>query len=176
MTRQLFLKIDELRHMQKYPDELFYRGNLDLLKKRKVGIVGSRRPNKYAATLTHKISNELSKRDIAIVSGAAIGVDAIAHKACKIENAIAVVANGLDIKYPSINKNLIEDIEKYGLILSAYEDGKTARKYSFVHRNEIVVALSEALIVTHADEKRKKKKKEKKKTNKQNADLDWVCP
>lgn len=153
MTKELYLKINELKQMKIYPENLFFRGDLELLKKRKIGIVGSRRPNKYAAMLTHKISNELAKRDIAIVSGGAMGVDAIAHKACDSKNAIAVVANGLDIKYPSINKNLLCELENNGLIISAYKDGEKARKYTFVHRNEIVVALSEALIVTHADEK-----------------------
>ncbi len=70
------------------------------------------------------------------------------------KNTIAVVANGLDIKYPpSINSKLIESIEKDGLMLSSYEDGFKARNYTFVQRNEIVVSLGEILIVTQADEK-----------------------
>lgn len=153
MTKQFETKIDELKQMKNYPKQLFYKGDINLLKKRKVGIVGSRKPSSYTRLQTHKISSELAKRDIAIVSGAAIGVDAIAHTSCGSKNAIAVVANGLDIKYPAINKSLIESIEKEGLMLSAYEDGKKARNYTFVHRNEIVVALSEILIVTQADEK-----------------------
>ena len=58
---------------------------------------------------------------------------------------------GLDIKYPSINKTLITNIENEGLVISAYKDGEKARKYTFVHRNEIVVALGEVLIVSQAD-------------------------
>lgn len=61
------------------------------------------------------------------------------------------MANGLNIRYPSVNKNLITDIEKNGLILSAYKENEKAKNYTFVLRNEIVVALSEFLIVTEAD-------------------------
>jgi DNA processing protein len=80
-----------------------------------------------------------------------MGVDSIAHQGAKSSNTIAVVANGLDIRYPAVNKNLIADIEKNGLILSAYKEGEKARNYTFVLRNEIVVALGEILIVTQAD-------------------------
>ena len=66
-------------------------------------------------------------------------------------NTIAVVANGLDIKYPSVNKNQIIDIEKNGLMISSFKEGEKARNYTFVLRNEIVVALGEKLIVTEAD-------------------------
>jgi len=153
MVKKIEFHINELDSMKKYPKELFYIGDTKLLQKRRISIVGSRRPNTYAQKMTHLISHGLAKRDIVIVSGAAIGVDSIAHKAAGAENTIAVVANGLDIKYPAINKKLIEDIEKKGLVLSSYKQGQKARNYSFVQRNEIVVALSEALIVTYADEK-----------------------
>lgn len=144
--------IEELENMKKYPNDIFYKGNISLLKKRKISIVGTRKPNSYTKQLTYKISSELSKRDIVIVSGAAIGVDAIAHNATQNFNTIAVMANGLDIRYPAINSKLIQAIEKQGLALSTYKEGLGPRKYTFVHRNEIVVSLGEILIVTQADE------------------------
>jgi DNA processing protein len=137
--------------MKKYPDELYYIGNLELLKKRKISIVGTRRPSSYTKEFTYKLASNLSNADICIISGAAMGVDALAHQGANSNNTIAVVANGLDIRYPSINKNLIIDIEKNGLILSAYKESEKAKNYTFVLRNEIVVALSEFLIVTQAD-------------------------
>jgi DNA processing protein len=97
------------------------------------------------------MTSKLSDANVCIVSGAAMGVDAIAHQGATSNNTIAVVANGLDIRYPSVNKNLIVDIEKNGLILSAYKENEKARNYTFVLRNEIVVALGEILIVTQAD-------------------------
>ncbi len=153
MPNTINFHIKELDSMKNYPKELFYKGNTNLLQNRKVSIVGTRKPSQYTVQLTHKISNELSKRDITIVSGVAMGVDAIAHKAAGSSNTIAVIANGLDIRYPAVNTKLIKEIEEKGLILSAYKEKEKARNYTFVHRNEIVVSLGEVLIVTQADEK-----------------------
>ncbi|QDF30096.1 DNA-processing protein DprA [Halarcobacter anaerophilus] len=153
MSQTATFRIKELNSMKKYPENIFFKGNLELLKKRKIAIVGSRHPNAYAKKITHKIANELAKREIVIVSGAAIGTDSIAHKAATPKNTIAVMANGLDIKYPAINAKLIESIEKEGLTLSSYKDGQKPRNYTFVQRNEIVVSLAQTLIVTYADEK-----------------------
>ena len=80
-----------------------------------------------------------------------MGVYSIAHGGAGLNNTIAVVANGLDIRYPSVNKNQIIEIEKNGLIISSFKEGEKARLYSFVQRNEIVVALGDKLIVTQAD-------------------------
>ena len=151
MISKINFHIDELMSMKKYPDELFFIGNCDLLKKRKVSIIGTRRPNSYSKEFTYKLASKLSNAGICIISGAAMGVDSIAHQGAGTNNTIAVVANGLDIRYPSVNKNLIIDIEKNGLILSAYKEKEKAKNYTFVLRNEIVVALSEFLIVTEAD-------------------------
>lgn len=137
--------------MKKYPSELFYIGNIDLLKKKKISIVGTRKPNQYTKMITFKLAQELAKRDIVVVSGCAMGVDALAHSGAGSLNTIGVVANGLDTRYPSVNTNLIKDIEKNGLMLSQFREGEKAKNYSFVLRNEIVVALSDILIVTQAD-------------------------
>ena len=152
MINKLQIHLNELDSMKNYPKELYYIGELNLLKKRKISIVGTRHPFNYTKELTHKLANLLSSNGFCIVSGAALGVDAIAHNASGFNNTIAVVANGLDIKYPSINKNLISNIEKSGLVISAYKQGEKPRNYTFVLRNEIVVALGEILIVTQADE------------------------
>lgn len=151
MSNLIDFEIDELKHMKKKPNKLFYKGDLELLKKEKISIVGSRRPNSYTKQFTHLLASRLSKLGICIVSGAAMGVDAISHKGAGEDNTIAVVANGLDIRYPKINSNLISNIEEKGLVLSMFEDGYKARVYSFVQRNELVVALGSCLIVTQAD-------------------------
>ncbi|MFY4821475.1 DNA-processing protein DprA [Aliarcobacter butzleri] len=151
MIKTIDFRISELLSMKKYPSEIFYIGNCELLKKRKISIIGTRKPNSYTKEFTHKLASKLSSNNICIVSGAAMGVDSIAHTGAKSNNTIAVVANGLDIRYPSINKNLIIDIENNGLILSTYKEKEIVRKYTFVLRNELVVALGEVLIVTQAD-------------------------
>jgi DNA processing protein len=143
--------ISQLEAMASYPKELFFKGNITLLEKRMISIVGTRKPNQYTKEFTAKLSSILSSAGVVIVSGAAMGVDAIAHSNAKDLNTIAVMANGLDIKYPAVNKSLISNMEENALVLSSYKEGTKATKYSFVHRNEIVVALGEILIVTEAD-------------------------
>ena len=145
--------IQELESMKKYPKELYAIGNKNLLNRPKVSIVGTRRPSNYTKQFTYSIAQALSQRGVAIVSGLAMGVDAIAHHAGKPENSIAVVANSLDIHYPLVNKNLIKAIERQGLMLSQFPSTFKATPWSFVVRNELVVALGDILIVTQADEK-----------------------
>ncbi len=142
--------IEAINYMKKVPKELFYKGNLDLLKRRSVSIVGTRRPSAYTKDFTFKLAKALSKRGVVIVSGAAMGVDALAHLGAGESNTIAVMPNGLDIKYPAVNRNLISQIEEQGLVLSFFKVGFRATKWSFVARNELVVALGELLIVTEA--------------------------
>ncbi len=143
--------IPQLKLMAKEPKELFYIGNKELINRKMVSIVGTRRPCNYTKDLTFKLAQALAKRGVTIVSGAAMGVDAIAHRGATPSNTIAVMANGLNIKYPAVNKSLIADIEKNGLTLSFYKDDFRATKWSFVARNELVVALGDILIVTEAD-------------------------
>jgi DNA processing protein len=151
MIKRLDKKIPAFKDMKKEPKELYYIGNLELLNKKIVSIVGTRRPNSYTKEFTYKLASALSKRGVVVASGAAMGVDAIAHKGAKANSTIAVMANGLDIKYPAINRALITQIEQNGLTLSFYKEGFRATNWSFVARNELVVALGECLIVTEAN-------------------------
>jgi DNA processing protein len=144
--------ISELESMKKYPDTLYAKGDLSLLDRPKVSIVGTRRPSAYTRQYTYDLARALSRRGVCIVSGAAMGVDAIAHQGAGAENTIAVMANSLDIRYPSVNRVLIEEIENKGLTLSQFDPYFKATAWSFVLRNEIVVALGEFLIVTEADQ------------------------
>ncbi len=150
-TQEMTFKVQELSSMKKYPPNLYFKGEASLLQKKKVSIVGSRKPNQYARNKTQELAAKLSSSGICVVSGGAIGIDAIAHKAAGAQNTILVAATGLDKRYPSINAKLIEAVEKKGLILSQFSDGSPSTRYNFVIRNELVVALGEILIVTYAD-------------------------
>jgi len=141
-------EIDELKEFQL--EKLYYIGDKGLLKRPKISIVGSRRASKYAKELTYRLANELAKRGYVIVSGAAMGIDAAAHKGAGSKNTIAVMGNGLDIRYPAANISLIKDIEKNGLVLSQFDPGFVPTNWSFVIRNKIVVALGECLVVAEA--------------------------
>ncbi len=143
--------ITALEAMKKYPSELFYRGDLSLLNRPKVSIVGTRTPSLYTQEFTRLLSLALAKRGVCLVSGAAMGVDALVHEAAGADNTIAVLGCGLDIRYPAINRELIVSIEERGLLLSPFNDGFRATNWSFVVRNELVVALGDVLVVTEAD-------------------------
>ena len=144
--------ITQLDSMKKYPQKIYYKGNLDLLKKDMVSIVGTRKPNGYTKRIVLQIASSLANRGVVVVSGAAIGVDAIAHNGAGFENTIAVLGSGINHRYPKINSNLIESIESEGgLVLSQFDPDFLATPWSFVVRNELVVALGSVLIVAQAD-------------------------
>ncbi len=140
----------EFLSLKDRPTEIFYRGDLTLLTLVKVSIVGSRKAYPYSRSIVHSLASELSKRNICVVSGGAMGIDAIAHEGA-FPKTIAILANGLDIVYPKVNKKLLEKISEKSLLLSEYADGVEARSYSFVHRNRLVVALGDVLVVAQAD-------------------------
>jgi len=148
---EISFHIEELDSMKKYPQKLYFFGDTNLLQKKKISIVGSRKPNQYARHKTTEVAKKLSNANICIVSGGAIGVDAIAHKAAGTDNTILVAATGLDKRYPAINSKLIEEVENNGLVLSQFKEKTPSTKYNFVIRNELVVALGDVLIVTYAD-------------------------
>ncbi|ADV45651.1 DNA-processing protein DprA [Nitratifractor salsuginis] len=141
----------EFETLKKPPERLWYLGNPELLKRRKVSIVGTRRPSAYTREMTHRLAKELAARGVVVVSGAAMGVDAIAHQGAGPASTIAVLGTGVDLRYPAVNAPLIESIEKEGLLLSRFEPGMRATNWSFVVRNELVVALGEVLVITQAD-------------------------
>jgi len=143
--------IEALNSMKKYPSELYCEGNLTLLDRVKVSIVGSRKTSKYSREMTHKLSSSLAKAGVCVVSGGAMGVDAVAHLGAGASNTIAVLPCGINIKYPAVNKNLLTDIQNSGLLLSQFEKDAKARPWSFVVRNELVVALGEVLVVAEAE-------------------------
>lgn len=151
MNNEISFTIPELSSMKRYPEKLYYRGDLGLLQSPKISIVGTRRPNPYTRAITFELSKKLALSGMVIVSGAAAGVDAIAHQGAGAENTIAVLPSGINVRYPVANTELIASIEKCGLTISQFEPSFEARDWSFVVRNEIVVALGDILIVSEAD-------------------------
>jgi DNA processing protein len=143
-------KITQFSILKKPPKTIFSEGNCALLGTKMVSIVGTRRPISYTKEQTLKLSKAFSSIGYTVVSGAAMGVDALAHRGA-FPNTIAVMANSLDIIYPKVNQKLIEEIYSEGLALSEYPSTTRATRYSFVIRNRLVVALGEVLIITEAD-------------------------
>lgn len=141
---------ESLQCLKKGVKQLYYYGNLELLSMPKVAIVGSRRCTPYTKNIVLSLARELKNNGICVVSGAAIGVDIIAHEGA-FPSTIAVFGNGLDQIYPIQNKDIIEKIYYQGLALSEYEPSFRATNWSFLERNRIVVGLCEAVVIAQAD-------------------------
>ena len=137
------------------PIVLFYRGNLSLINRRAVAIVGSRDHSKYAKNCIHELIPVLVNDDIVVISGLARGVDTLAHEESLKANGftIAVIGSGLDVVYPPENSKLYDVIAKRGLILSEYPLQSRPLKFHFPYRNRIIAGLSHGVCVIEAKEK-----------------------
>jgi len=137
----------------KCPETLYFIGKLPEKRRPTVAIVGSRKPTAYGREVTYQLAYDLAKRGIIIVSGLALGVDGIAHRATLDADGttIAVLANSVDSIYPATHVGLSKDIiNSGGAIISEYEPITEARDFQFLERNRIVSGLSDAIIVTEA--------------------------
>jgi DNA processing protein len=146
-----FTKI--LSTIAKPPKKLHYIGTLPDIRRPAVAIVGTRRPSPYGKEVTRRLSYDLASRGIIIISGLALGVDAIAHTAALEAGGttIAILGNGLPNVQPTSNRQLGENIvAQGGAIISEYDDGEEARPYYFLERNRLVAGLADAIIITEA--------------------------
>ncbi len=135
------------------PKKLHFIGKIPDKRVPTIAIVGSRKPTAYGKEVTYQLAFDIAKRGVMIISGLALGVDAIAHRAALDAGGktIAVLANGVDIIYPATNRDLASDVLAHeGAIISEYEPGTEARDFQFLERNRIVSGLSDAIIVTEA--------------------------
>jgi DNA processing protein len=123
-----------------------------------VAVVGTRRPSHYGIDVADSITRSLAKKGVVIVSGLAIGIDTIAHKAALAEGTptLAVVGCGLnnDVMYPKQNVPLAEIIcLRGGALISEYENDKNAEVWTFPQRNRIIAGIAHSTIVIEAGEK-----------------------
>ena len=145
-----------LKEISDPPEKLYYKGNLELLKsKRMIAVVGTRNPSSYGKLCCEYMIKKMSKANITIVSCFAKGIDSIAHKTSLLTGTktIAVIASGLDIVYPASNLSLYKEIEEKGLILTEYEAGTKPFKGNFPQRNRIIAALSKGVIVVESKDR-----------------------
>ena len=134
------------------PRTLWARGDLALLERPTVAIVGTRRATAYAERVTRQLAMTLARAGACVISGLARGVDAAAHRgALEVDGAtIAVLGTGLDVCYPRGHASLQRDIGARGLLLSELPPDDAAHRGSFPKRNRIIAALARATIVVEA--------------------------
>ncbi len=138
-----------LRETAQPPWVLYAKGNLQLLKKEAIAIVGTRAPTQYGIHCTRRFSSEYSERGLVIVSGFANGVDTIAHQEALAHNGdtIAVLPSPINRCYPANNYALYEKISRDGLLLSETPPGTPIHAGQFHQRNRIIAGLSRASII-----------------------------
>lgn len=142
-----------LSDIAKVPKYIFFTGTVPSERLPSVAIVGTRKPTSYGKEVAHTLAYNLAKKGIVVISGLALGIDSIAHKATLEAGGktIAVLANSVDQIYPRTNQDLANKIsESGGAILSEYEPPTDARDFQFLARNRIVSGLSDAVIVIEA--------------------------
>ncbi len=128
----------------KYPPfVLYYKGDLSLLNEELYAMVGSRDPCAYALAATKAVA--LHNQDRVLVSGLAKGIDACGHR--NAGKSIGILGCGIDRIYPLCNKDLYEDLERNGLILSEYPSSCDPYGYHFPFRNRIIAALSKTVYI-----------------------------
>lgn len=150
-----------LRHMPEPPKQLFIRTAQpgafeDLMRRPRVAIVGSRKVTAYGQMVTEKFATELAAQGIVIVSGLAIGVDGIAHRAALAAGGLtmAVLPSSVESVYPRSHAGLADRIlQKHGALISEYPPGTPGLKHHFVERNRIVAGLSNLLLIAEAAER-----------------------
>ena len=137
-----------------FPTEIYAMGNIELLNaKYTVGIVGARKCTEYGSRVANEFAKELSKKDICVVSGMAVGIDGIAHNAAIDEQGktIAVLGSGFNYIYPPENEWLFHKIiEKGGCIISEYSPETEQDNKKYPTRNRIISGLSDAVLVVEA--------------------------
>lgn len=134
---------------------LYCKGDINLLKTECIAIVGSRKITEYGKVITTEFAREFIKANLTVVSGLAMGVDAIAHSVALENkgNTIAVMAGGFKHIYPQSNYWLYEDICKNGLVVTEYVPDAEPMAYNFPVRNRIIAGLSRGVLVTEAGAK-----------------------
>lgn len=150
-----------LREISAAPFIIYYKGSLTTLfgqNKNRLAVVGPREPSAYAEKVINNFLPALIDKKIEIVSGLAIGVDALAHEATLNNRGvtIAVLGSGLDKNnfYPTSNKNLGERIIKNGgVIISEFPPRTPPLKQNFPQRNRIISGLAQATLVIEAKNK-----------------------
>lgn len=141
------------------PPVLYYRGKVELLENQGItpliGIVGTRSPTVHGRRWTQKIATRLAQSGFVVVSGMAKGIDGDAHRACLEAGGrtLAVLGTGVDIVYPFSHRQLYEQIQQQGLILSEYPTQTQPNKSNFPARNRIVAGLCRAVLVMEAPER-----------------------
>ena len=147
-----------LKNIYDPPYVLFYKGTLYAEHRLPIAIIGAREPSDYGRRMARQLAEDLARSGACIVSGLAYGLDRVAAEgALDAEGndypTIAVLGNGPNVVYPSVNRDVYDLIAKRGAIVSEFMPGIAPTPSHFPMRNRIISGLSRGVIVVEAREK-----------------------
>lgn len=141
-----------LRHVDHPPPVLYVRGEITPPDTWAVAIVGTRRASTYGREVAYQLAKQLAQHGVTIVSGLALGIDTVAHKAALEAGGrtIAVLGSGVDQIYPPENRGLVRAMVENGAVISEYALGVRPDAGNFPPRNRIISGLSKGVIIVEA--------------------------
>jgi len=140
----------DLAEISDPPPFLWCRGDLSLLGRPMVALVGARNASSLGTRMARKLASELGGEGRVVVSGLARGIDTAAHLAALETGTVAVMAGGVDVIYPAENAVLGQEIAEQGLLISERPMGLVPQARDFPRRNRIVAGLARAVVVVEA--------------------------
>jgi DNA processing protein len=140
---------DAFREISDAPYLLFAAGDLSVLGRPGVGVVGTRNPTDYGRQAATALAGELARAGYVVVSGMAKGIDAAAHAAALSVggSTVGVLGHGIDVVYPRENARLFRAIRERGLLITELPPGEEPKAGNFPRRNRLIAALSEGVLV-----------------------------
>ena len=144
-----------LRQMDASPPVIYVRGAITDTDTWAVGLVGTRRASPYGREVARTLATELARAGVTVVSGLALGIDTVAHKAALDAGGrtIAVLGSGVDQLYPASNEQLGLRMINQGAVVSEYALGVRPEARNFPPRNRIISGLSKGIVVIEANER-----------------------
>ena len=137
------------------PLGIFLRGQSLGLGSDHVAVIGSRRPSSLGKEVAKHLARGLAVSGVVVVSGGALGIDAIAHRGAldAAGRTVAVLGSGIDVAYPSGSRQLLREILEVGTLLGEYPPGVPAEPHRFPARNRLIAALSRGVVVVEGAQK-----------------------
>lgn len=146
-----------LRNIPDPPPLLFVRGRIDEKDRFAVALVGSRQASPYGRSVTARFAKELAGAGLTVISGGAIGIDAIAHQEAIRANGRTLIIHGcgLDIPYPRENVATFEKVVErdLGALITEFPPGAQPEPWRFPMRNRIISALAMGVVVVEAGDR-----------------------
>jgi DNA processing protein len=139
-----------LAELPEAPPLLIAKGDLGLLERQAIGIVGARNASAAACRFARGLAHDLGEESVVVVSGLARGIDTAAHDGALATGTIGVVAGGIDIFYPPENEERQRRMMEQGLVISERPPGLDPRAKDFPRRNRIIAGLSLGVVVVEA--------------------------